>query len=104
MNGSVDDAQDLVQETYVRTWRAVDRFEERSSGSHLVLYRIATTCAGPPWIAASAVPCRQDWGQRRPSPYAPADPASGDVPVARAGARPSRGRRAGRSRRSTCRS
>jgi RNA polymerase sigma-70 factor (ECF subfamily) len=31
MTGSVHEAQDLVQDTYVRAWRAFDRFEGRSS-------------------------------------------------------------------------
>ncbi|MBK3569004.1 RNA polymerase subunit sigma-70 [Streptomyces sp. MBT62] len=41
MTGSYDDAEDLVQETFLRAWRARDTFQGRA-GARTWLYRIAT--------------------------------------------------------------
>ncbi|WP_330285294.1 sigma-70 family RNA polymerase sigma factor [Streptomyces sp. NBC_00588] len=41
MTGSYDDAEDLVQETFLRAWRAREGFEGRA-GARTWLYRIAT--------------------------------------------------------------
>src|ERR671921_2359612 len=41
MLGSVQDAEDVLQETLLRAWRSLERFERRSS-VHTWLYRIAT--------------------------------------------------------------
>src|ERR1700677_397393 len=41
MTGSVQEAEDIVQDTYLRAWRAFGRFERRSS-VRTWLYRIAT--------------------------------------------------------------
>ncbi|MFE5503850.1 RNA polymerase subunit sigma-70 [Amycolatopsis japonica] len=64
--GSVDEAEDLVQETYLRAWRAYEDFEGRSS-LRSWLYRIATNAC------LNAIETRG----RRPMPTGLGGPAPG---------------------------
>jgi RNA polymerase sigma-70 factor, ECF subfamily len=100
MLGSFDEAEDLVQETFLRAWRAIDRFEGRS-GVRAWLYRIATNACldalegaarrvlpqdlGPASGSGVDLPPRTDipWLQPFPDRLAPADTEPGAATVAR---------------------
>ena len=106
MLGSIDEAEDLVQETYLRAWRSFEGFEGRSS-VRTWLYRIATNVCltaierrgrrplpsglgGPAEDAEAPVVAGLEVPWLQPFPYAllaaeRADPAA--VAVSRAGIR-----------------
>jgi RNA polymerase sigma-70 factor (ECF subfamily) len=74
MLGSVHDAQDLVQETYLRAWRAYDRFEQRSS-IRTWMYQIATNTCLTALQNSARRPMPTGLGQPRSDPFGRLDSA-----------------------------
>jgi RNA polymerase sigma-70 factor (ECF subfamily) len=93
MLGSLDDAEDVVQETYLRAWRSYDAFENRSS-VRTWLHRIATNACltalqhrsprvlpsglGGPSDDPHTAPAQAAAAWLQPIPDAVVDPAAAD--------------------------
>jgi RNA polymerase sigma-70 factor (ECF subfamily) len=77
MTGSIGDAEDLVQEVYLRAWQAFDRFEHRSS-VRTWMYRIAVNACLSALQRSRRRPLPSGLGLPSSDPYgAPEPPPSG---------------------------
>ncbi|MFB8005719.1 sigma-70 family RNA polymerase sigma factor [Nocardia sp. NPDC056000] len=79
MLGSVEDAEEVVQEVYLDAWRAYDRFEARSS-LRTWLYRIATRACFKALERIRRRPLPADLGDPEPNPGIGPIPRNPEVP------------------------
>jgi RNA polymerase sigma-70 factor (ECF subfamily) len=78
MTGSAHESEDLVQEAYLRAWKAFERFEGRSS-VRTWLYQIATNVCLTALQRRQRRPLPSGLGPPSRDPYSPARPAPDDV-------------------------
>jgi RNA polymerase sigma-70 factor, ECF subfamily len=71
MLGSVHDAEDLVQETMLRAWRAFDRFDPSRGSLRTWLYRIATNACLSALAGRKRRPLPSGWVARGDDPDQP---------------------------------
>jgi RNA polymerase sigma-70 factor, ECF subfamily len=78
MTGSVQEAEDILQDTYLRAWQSFGSFERRSS-VRTWLYRIATNACLTTLERRSRRPVPSGLGSPSPDPLAPPLPAPSGV-------------------------